>query len=131
MPLWDSGRCGGCAARIIIDARRVVSSDPRFEFPALICDQMFQFYARSFNHFILPSRLLWMRAFLCCALSAEKCFLVSEAVKDGCSVQNAGSRSVCCFVRSSLRSHDSASERKEREMCTYLVINCIVGFYKL
>jgi hypothetical protein len=94
MLVCDSGRFGGCAARIIIDARRIVSSDPRFEFPALICDQMFQFYARSFNHFILRSRLLWMRAFLCCALSAEKCCLVSEAVKDGCSVQNAGSRSV-------------------------------------
>jgi hypothetical protein len=89
MLLWDSGRWGGCAARIIIDARRIVSSDPRFEFPALICDQMFQFYARSFNYFILRSRLLWMLA-----LSAEKSFLVSEAVKDGCSVQNAGSRSV-------------------------------------
>ncbi len=89
MLVWDSGRFGGCAARIIIDARRIVSSDPRFEFPVLIRDQMFQFYARSFNHFILRSEILWMRA-----LSAEKCFLVSEAVKDGCSVQNAGSLSV-------------------------------------
>ncbi len=94
MLVWDSGRFGGCAARIIIDARRIVSSDPRFEFPVLIRDQMFQFYARSFNHFILRSEILWMRAFLCRALSAEKCFLVSEAVKDGCSVQNAGSLSV-------------------------------------
>jgi hypothetical protein len=131
MLVWDSGRFGGCAARIIIDARRIVSSDPRFEFPALICDQMFQFYARSFNHFILRSRLLWMRAFLCCALSAEKCCLVSEAVKDGAPCRMPVPDPFSCFVRSSMRSHDSASEREEREMCAYLVINCIVGFYKL